>query len=119
MNLAEFYTAIKADENLGKHTIFYDHIEVDQDREITPSFLVVREVELAPFKADCINYYTAIKYELLSFSPMRDETLRGNIKSFLQTCGIAYDMTPEGFDNDTFMYTDSYDLSLDGDLNDV
>lgn len=119
MNLAEFYTAIKADENLKDFTVFYDHIDVDQTQEITECFLLVRERELAPFKADCINYYTAIKYELLAFSPMRNEELRGYIKSFLLSCGLSYDMTPEGFDSDTFMYTDLYDLNLDGDVDDV
>ena len=119
MNLEQFYTAIKADTHLKAYPIFYDHIDVDQGLEITGSFLVVREVELAPFRADCINYFTAIRYELLSFSPMRDETLRGYIKTFLKDNGIAYDMTPEGFDSDTMMYTDMYTIALNGDVNDV
>lgn len=118
MNLVEFYTAIKADRSLNI-PIFYDHIDVDQANEVTGDFLVIREVELAPFRADCINYYTAIKYELLAFSPMRNEQLRGNIKAFLQGHGISYDMTAQGFDADTMMFTDSYDLALDGDENDV
>lgn len=116
MNLKTFYAAAKAE--FKDISVFYDHIDVEQQQGLYPPFLVIREVEFAPFHADNCNYWMAIQYELLAFTPTRSATLRKQIKDFLDKNGISYDLTPQGFDADSNLFTDQYTLGLEGD-NDV
>lgn len=119
MNLEEFYAAAKTKFSSENIPVFYDHVTAEQQDELYPPFLVIREVEFSPFHADNRNYYTAIQYELLSFSAMRSQELRKLIKDFLTELGISYDLNPQGFDSDSMLFTDQYVLELEGDEDDV
>lgn len=119
MNLEDFYSAAKTKFSAENIPVFYDHVVVEQQEELFPPFLVIREVEFSPFHADNRNYYMAIQYEMLAFSSMRSQSFRKMIKDFLEDLGISYDLTPQGFDSDSMLFTDQYTLELEGDEDDV
>lgn len=113
MTLEEFYSAMLAELPGLAEVAFYDHIEIDEGRELYPPFIVVHEVNGTPFNADDVVYYLGIENVIDVYTADRSPNVRSQICEFLKNLNISYTLTLDSFDESTMLYMDRFTIELD------
>lgn len=93
--------------------IFYSHIVVEEDREVYPPFVVIHETSGEPFSADNVTYWIGVRYLIDVYQSEIDIDFRKSIMKFLTDNELGYTVDFENIDEETFLYTDTYDIQLD------
>lgn len=113
MSLEKLYLKLLQDHPELAAVSFYDHIEIDEGQELYPPFIFVHETAGNPFNADDRTYWIGTENRLDLYSADRSPELRHTIKAFLDSCGLAYTLDPDDFDEETMLYRDSFTVELD------
>ena len=86
--------------------VAYDHF--DSDKNITPPFIVYREVSPNTFKADNKTYYRPYEFELELITIKKDIALEEILEGLLDNNNMPYDKSNEVWDNDEKIYHNFY-----------
>jgi len=88
--------------------VAYDHFE--SNKNITPPFMVYREISPNTFKADGITYYRPYEYEIEVITEIKDIKLQETIEKLLTDNSIPYDIESEVWDEDERIYHNYYEI---------
>lgn len=94
-------------KNLGI-PLSYDHFETNQN--VTPPFVVYREMTPETFKADGKTYYRPYEYEIELITEKKDIALEEKIEGLLTEHAIPYDKSDEIWDEDEKIYHNFYEI---------
>lgn len=113
MTLEELYTAMLSEVPRLAEISYYDHIEIDEGQEIYPPIVFFHEVDGVPFMADNQVYWIGVEHRIDVYTSDRSGETRGQIASFLNSHDIPFTLTMDDFDQDTMLYIDRFDVTLD------
>lgn len=88
--------------------VAYDHFELKQN--ITPPFVVYREIQPETFKADGITYYHPKNFEIEVVTQKKDIELERSIEKLLTTNKIPYDKSEDVWDENEKIYHIFYEI---------
>lgn len=88
--------------------VAYNHFE--SNKNITPPFMVYREISPNTFKADGITYYRPYEYEIELITEKKDVVLQEAIEKLLTDNSIPYDLEAEVWDDDEKIYHNFYEI---------
>lgn len=88
--------------------VAYDHFE--SNKNITPPFVVYREISTDTFKADGITYYRPYEFEIDLVTEIKDVSLQGQIETLLTNNKIPYDLDNEIWDDEEKIYHNFYEI---------
>lgn len=88
--------------------VAYNHFE--SNKNITPPFMVYREISPNTFKADGITYYRPYEYEIELITEKKDVVLQETIEKLLTDNSIPYDLEAEVWDEDEKIYHNFYEI---------
>lgn len=88
--------------------IVYGHF--DDNKTITPPFMVYREIAPDTFKADNKTYFRTNDFEIELVTIKKDIKLQKQIEELLDNNNIPYDMLDEIWDNDEKIYHNFYEI---------
>lgn len=91
-----------------KIPVAYDHFE--SNKNITPPFVVYREISTDTFKADGITYYRPYEFEIDLVTEKKDVTLQGQVEDLLTNNKIPYDLDNEIWDDEEKIYHNFYEI---------
>lgn len=91
-----------------KIPVAYDHF--DSNKGITPPFIVYRETDVEPFKADGISYFRDYNYEIELITEKKNPTLQEDLETLLTTNNIPYDLRNELWDNEEKIFHNIYEI---------
>ena len=88
--------------------VVYGHF--DDNKTITPPFMVYRETAPDTFKADNKTYFRPYDFEIELVTIKKDTKLQKQIEKLLDDNNISYDMLDEVWDNDEKIYHNFYEI---------
>ena len=88
--------------------VAYDHF--DSNKNITPPFVVYREIASDTFKADGITYYRPYEFEIELVTDKKDVSLEGQVETLLTNNKIPYDLDNEIWDDEEKIYHNFYEI---------
>lgn len=88
--------------------VAYDHFA--SNKEVTPPFVVYREISSNTFKADDITYYRPYNFEIELITEKKDVALEQQVEELLTTNKIPYDIDNEIWDDDEKIYHNFYEI---------
>lgn len=88
--------------------VAYDHF--DSNKNISPPFVVYREISSDTFKADGITYYRPYEFEIDLVTEIKDVSLQGQIETLLTNNKIPYDLDNEIWDDEEKIYHNFYEI---------
>ena len=88
--------------------VAYDHFE--SNKNITPPFVVYREISTDTFKADGITYYRPYEFEIDVVTEKKDVNLQSQVETLLTNNNIPYDLDSEIWDDDEKIYHNFYEI---------
>ena len=88
--------------------VAYDHFE--SNKEVSPPFVVYREISSDTFMADGITYYRPCDFEIEVITEKKDVALQQQIEGLLTTNKIPYDIADEVWDDDEKIYHNFYEI---------
>lgn len=88
--------------------VAYDHF--DSNKNITPPFVVYREISSDTFKADGITYYRPYEFEIDLVTEKKDVNLQSQVETLLTNNNIPYDLDNEIWDDEEKIYHNFYEI---------
>ena len=88
--------------------VAYDHF--DSNKNITPPFVVYREIASDTFKADGITYYRPYEFEIDLVTEKKDVNLQSQVETLLTNNKIPYDLDNEIWDDEEKIYHNFYEI---------
>lgn len=88
--------------------VAYDHF--DSNKNITPPFVVYREISSDTFKADGITYYRPYEFEIDLVTEKKDVNLQSQVETLLTNNEIPYDLDNEIWDDEEKIYHNFYEI---------
>lgn len=88
--------------------VAYDHFE--SNKNITPPFVVYREISIDTFKADGITYYRPYEFEIDLVTEKKDVSLQEQVETLLTNNKIPYDLDNEIWDDEEKIYHNFYEI---------
>lgn len=88
--------------------VAYDHF--DSNKNISPPFVVYREISTDTFKADGITYYRPYEFEIDLVTEKKDVSLQGQVETLLTNNKIPYDLDNEIWDDEEKIYHNFYEI---------
>ena len=88
--------------------VAYDHF--DTNKNISPPFLVYREIGADTFKADDIAYHRPYEFEIELVTDKKDVSLQKSIEELLTNNKIPYDVYDEVWDEEERIYHNFYEI---------
>ena len=82
----------------------------ESNKNITPPFMVYREISSDTFKADGITYYRPYEYEIELITEKKDVGLQETIEKLLSDNLIPYDLEAEVWDEEEKIYHNFYEI---------
>lgn len=104
MEHSELYTLL-ATINIP---VAYGHFDVKQN--VSPPFIVYRDLVPTTFKANNTTYYRPHEYEIELVTEKKDVELQNSIEELLTTNNIPYDISDEVWDEDEKIYHNFYEI---------
>ena len=90
------------------YPVAYDHF--DTNKNVTPPFLVYREIASNTFKADNKTFYRPYEFQIELITEKKDTTVQSSLESLLDTNNIPYDVDDEIWDEDEKIYHNFYEI---------
>lgn len=112
-SLSELYSLIKNAENLQDVKSFFDHIELGQDDELQPPYIVITNTSEPAFFADDIVYYNALQGEVIYLYKNFEDAHKEAIEELLNQNEIIFTITHE-FDEDLRLFVTRYAYEISG-----
>lgn len=116
-SLSELYSLIKNAENLQDVKSFFDHIELGQDDELQPPYIVITNTSEPAFFADDIVYYNALQGEVIYLYKNFEDEHKEAIEELLNQNEIIFTITHE-FDEDLRLFVTRYAYEISGGVDD-
>lgn len=88
--------------------VAYDHF--DSNKNITPPFVVYREISSDTFKADGITYYRPYEFEIDLVTEIKNVSLQEQVETLLTNNKIPYDLDNEIWDDEEKIYHNFYEI---------
>lgn len=88
--------------------VTYGHFDVKQN--VSPPFIVYRDIPPTTFKANNTTYYRPREYEIELVTEYKNVELQDSIEELLTTNNIPYDMSDEVWDEDEKIYHNFYEI---------
>ncbi len=88
--------------------VAYDHF--DSNKNVTPPFIVYREIVPDTFMADGITYYRPYEFEIDVVTEKKDVSLLESIETLLTNNNIPYDIDNEIWDDNEKIYHNFYEI---------
>lgn len=88
--------------------VAYDHF--DSNKNISPPFVVYREISSDTFKADGITYYRPYEFEIDLVTEKKDVSLQEQVETLLTNNKIPYDLDNEIWDDEEKIYHNFYEI---------
>ena len=88
--------------------VAYGHF--DDNKTITPPFMVYRETSPNTFKADNNTYYRPYQFEIELVTIKKEPSVQKKIEELLGNNNIPYDILDEVWDNDEKIYHNFYEI---------
>lgn len=88
--------------------VAYDHF--DSNKNISPPFVVYREISTDTFKADGITYYRPYEFEIDLVTEKKDVNLQSQVETLLTNNKISYDLDNEIWDDEEKIYHNFYEI---------
>ena len=88
--------------------VAYGHF--DDNKNITPPFMVYRETSPDTFKADNKTYYRPYNFEIELVTIKKNIKLQKQIEKLLDDNNIPYDIIDEVWDNEEKIYHNFYEI---------
>lgn len=88
--------------------VAYDHF--DSNKNISPPFIVYREISTDTFKADGITYFRPYEFEIDLVTEKKDVSLQEQVETLLTNNKIPYDLDNEIWDDEEKIYHNFYEI---------
>lgn len=112
-SLSDLYSAFKNAEKLQEVKSFFDHIELGQDEELHPPYIVITNTSEPAFFADDNVYYNALQGEVIYLYKNFEDSHKESIEEMLNQNEIVFTITHE-FDEDLRLFVTRYAYEISG-----